>query len=227
MVGGLESTVIELKGSSCDELVNRAYAHEVYDNGNRELDPNDLEFARWVWANLFRVIAKYPHKGTRFDVPVDDFTGVIPLEELKRKCLAKEYVSRMRVPSIEREISVDDDEAVEDYAKERKCNKGWSFTLGRRTSPSQLCIYDKKAETEGVGVVMAPQWVRFESRFYGDRPKNSSPSSPRPIEARTRSARRNSSSGACRASSNSRRRGFLKTTPTKRTPGSHGRNSSP
>ena len=165
MVGGLETTVIELKGSSCDELVSRAYAVEVYDRGNRGIELDDPEFARKVWAILFKTIAKYPHKVTRFDVPVDDFTGVIPLEELKRKCLAKEYVSRMRVPSLEREISVEGDDAVDDYAKERKGSKGWSFTLGRRTSPSQLCIYDKKAETEGKGTVMAPQWVRFESRF--------------------------------------------------------------
>lgn len=168
-VGGCETSLIEMKGDTCRSFLLRAANHERFFKGNKDADADDPEFARKVWSNAFKTIAEFDGKVTRFDVPVDDFSGIVPLNELKLKCLRREYVSRMRKPSIEREVGVGDE--GEEFAKEVKSGKGWSFTLGKRTSPQQLCIYDKKAEIEagGNGVVFAPSWVRFESRFYGDR----------------------------------------------------------
>ena len=77
---------------------------------------------------------EFEGKVTRFDVPVDDFSGIVPLNELKLKCLRKEYVSRMRKPNIEREIDCGDEE--DEFAKEIKGGKGWSFTMGKRSLPS-------------------------------------------------------------------------------------------
>lgn len=171
-VQGMDTMLIELKGDSIRSLMRRAATHERYVNHNKDADENDPKFQRWVWCKIFAVIEKYPHRVTRIDVPTDDFSGIIPLEELKYKCLHKHYVSRMRKPSLEREVTDGESDEVEEYAKEHQNGKkGWSFTLGRRTSASQLCIYDKKAEMDasGAGIVLAAQWLRFESRFYKDR----------------------------------------------------------
>lgn len=168
-VGGCETSLIEMKGDTCRSFLMRAANHERFFKGNNDADADDPEFARKVWSNAFKAIMEFEGKVTRFDVPVDDFSGIVPLNELKLKCLRKEYVSRMRKPNIEREIDCGDEE--DEFAKEIKGGKGWSFTMGRRTSPQQVCIYDKKAEIEasGHGEVLAPSWVRYESRFYGDR----------------------------------------------------------
>lgn len=170
-VHGMDTMLIELKGDSIRSLMRRGATHERYISHNKDADENDPKFQRWVWCKIFAVIEKYPHRVTRIDVPTDDFSGIIPLEELKYKCLHKHYVSRMRKPSLEREVTDGESDEVEEYAKEHQNGKkGWSFTLGRRTSASQLCIYDKKAEMDasGAGIVLAAQWLRFESRFYKD-----------------------------------------------------------
>lgn len=178
-VHGMDTMLIELKGDSIRSLMRRGAAHERYISHNKDADENDPKFQRWVWCKIFAVIEKYPHRVTRIDVPTDDFSGIIPLEELKYKCLHKHYVSRMRKPSLEREVTDGESDEVEEYAKEHQNGKkGWSFTLGRRTSASQLCIYDKKAEMDasGAGIALAAQWLRFESRFYKETPKSCSQS---------------------------------------------------
>ena len=172
MSQGRETMLIELKGSGCDDLMVRAADHERFVNGDKNANPYDPAFQRKVWSRVFKVVMKHPHKVTRLDIPTDDISGIIPLDELKRKCACKEYVSRMRKPTTIRDSQNGQqiEGEIDDSAKEQTDGLGWTFEMGRRTSAQQLCIYDKREEfLRSGGIVNTPHWIRFEVRFYRDR----------------------------------------------------------
>lgn len=158
---GVETMLIEMKGDACERFLRRASYALTGSECNEE------EVAVKAWSAVFQFLLTLPHKVTRFDVPVDSLGDLIPLEELKEKCRNKVYTTRCRRKKEEKEILDGEDE--DSKTKQILDGLGWSYVLGTRESARQLCIYDKKAESEAHGcVVNVAFWIRFETRYYGD-----------------------------------------------------------
>lgn len=157
---GKDTWLLDMKGSACRHFEERvAAAH-----------PDDFGYSLdWqvtmAWDQLVHYILKIGGSCTRIDLPVDDFSGIVPFDGLKQRCEKRSYVSNMRtfslVPSFE-----DTDPGVFHLSRHKGVD-GWTFTMGSRET-CQLCIYDKKAEREvnAGAVVLVPSWIRYESRFY-------------------------------------------------------------
>ena len=161
---GLETSLIEMKGEACRRFEERAIWENYANTGI--LDRSD-GFIHRAWFNFFSLIAKLPHRVTRFDVPVDDISGLIPLSEIKAKVIEGALTSPLRKREHTQEL-IDGEIIGRGIVREQ--GLGWSYSLGGR-STQQLVIYDKKAEMEkkyGKGSVLLPSWVRYESRFYHD-----------------------------------------------------------
>lgn len=158
---GVETMLIEMKGDACERFLRRASYALTGSECNEE------EVAVKAWSAVFQFLLTLPHKVTRFDVPVDSLGDLIPLEELKEKCRNKVYTTRCRRKKEEKEILGGEDE--DSKTKQILDGLGWSYVLGTRESARQLCIYDKKVESEARGcVVNVASWIRFETRYYGD-----------------------------------------------------------
>lgn len=162
---GVENAFLELKGDSITKLIERAVTITKMVTGVYDDSP---AFEVKVISKLFEVIREVPHKVTRIDIPVDLFGGeVIPLAELKEKCIQKVFTTRAKRKKEEKEVI--EGEEADKVAKQVLDDPGWSFTIGSRNSPRQLCIYDKKAERERAGgYVHSDTWIRFETRYHGE-----------------------------------------------------------
>jgi phage replication initiation protein len=90
-------------------------------------------------------------KFTRIDVAADDFEGLLILELIRSKLIAKEFVSYAR------------------NVTEVKALQGIGHTLyfGSRESESFMRIYDKRAEQTNAGIELKFEgpWVRVEMEF--------------------------------------------------------------
>lgn len=162
---GAPTSLIEMKGEACRRFEERAKNAER-DNPNINVESN--AFITMIWARFFKAASEYLYKVTRFDVPVDDIGGLVPLEELKAKVLEGALTSPMRMRDTTRELG-EDEEGKRGTVREQ--GLGWSYALGGRTS-QQLTIYDKRAQMEkklGPGCVLIPHWVRYEVRYYKEK----------------------------------------------------------
>lgn len=162
---GSPTSLIEMKGEACRRFEERAKNAE---RDNPDVNVDSPAFITAIWARFFKEASEYVYKVTRFDVPVDDIGGLVPLEELKAKVLEGALTSPMRMRDTTRELG-EDEEGKRGTVREQ--NLGWSYALGGRTS-QQLTIYDKKAQMEkklGPGCVLIPHWVRYEVRYYKDK----------------------------------------------------------
>ncbi len=143
---GDETSLLELKGSSCREF--------------EELGGS--------WLSLFELISECNGHCTRIDIAIDDFSNAITISEIKEKIEKREYISRIRSLTLDNSIPIEEvlDNDDEQVAIRLSKNGGFTATLGGRSS-SQLCIYNKKAERLAHGYFVAfPYWIRYESRFY-------------------------------------------------------------
>ena len=173
---GQNTTVLELKGSGCREFEDRRY-YDSLDKGK----PNRFELIGKIWHDLFEFCLGLDSDGvcTRLDLPVDDFTNDIKIEEIKEKVAKKEYTTNMKkieeaTSHIEKdqyhnpfEYNEDYNNGLNDYISQIDSkNKGYSITFGNRTN-CQLCIYDKAAEQHNKDQSLdVKHWIRYESRFY-------------------------------------------------------------
>ena len=170
---GQNTTVLELKGSGCREFEDRR-AYQGLEEGN----PNRLDLISAIWLELFAYCIEMDGVCTRIDIPVDDFTNDIKIDEIKTKVERKEYTTKMK--KIEEASShIDKDQyspltynselngGLNDYVTMvNSKNKGYSITFGNRTNV-QLCIYDKAAEQHNKDQSLnVPHWIRYETRFY-------------------------------------------------------------
>ena len=168
---GQNTTVLELKGSGCREFEDRNI-WDLSKNGpvNKDSAINDM------WLELFDKCIELDGVCTRIDLPVDDFSGNITVDEIRTKVEKREYTTRMK--KIEESSSyVDKDIDIYDYnesnqglsdfySKTSSKNKGFSITFGNRSNV-QLCIYDKAAEQHNKDQSLeVNKWIRYESRFY-------------------------------------------------------------
>lgn len=139
-VEGEETSLLELKGSSCREFEER--------NGD--------------WLKLFDLVSNFRPHCTRIDVACDDLSNYITLKELKDKINCHNFTTKTRCLDIINGI-VDEDEVSKIRSSK---NEGYTATFGGNSS-SQLCIYNKKAERIAHGYsVISKSWLRFECRYY-------------------------------------------------------------
>ena len=168
---GQNTTVLELKGSGCREFEERNHWEQMsYGCIDR------LRTIGEMWLELFDACLQLGGVCTRIDMPVDDFTGNIRVDEIKTKVERKEYTTRMK--KIEEASSYidkdqyassccEDNKGLNDYVSMiNSKNKGYSITFGNRSNV-QLCIYDKAAEQHNKDQSLdVKSWIRFETRFY-------------------------------------------------------------
>ena len=168
---GEETSVLELKGSGCREFEERYYAL-----GPDFKTKSKEDVVREGWIKLFEECIALDGVCTRIDLPTDDFSGLITIEEIKGKIQAREYTTRMRKLELTNSNNEeDDDEGFKEPSKLDGINtirdaklSGYSATFGNRRHV-QLCIYDKKAEQLKKGLFKEiDSWIRYEVRYYHD-----------------------------------------------------------
>ena len=170
---GLNTILLEMKGSACRDFEERVLINTVYING--EISDRE-EINRKAWIELIEYCLNIGGICTRIDIPVDDFSGNITINEIKEKIKNREYITRMRhleiTDSGEDEIK---NEQIEDEIKSSLIGiptiidsklSGYCAIFGGRKS-TQLCIYDKKAEQKVKGFQLSvDNWIRYETRYY-------------------------------------------------------------
>ena len=108
-----------------------------------------------TWHEFFMFLLRLNGDFKRIDIAIDDYSGEeITLKELYRKIKNNLYTSSFKIPA--RPIGFID--------------SGFSLTFGSTKSPTQLCIYDKKAEQlQKRKQITEDYWVRYELRFRMER----------------------------------------------------------
>lgn len=90
---GLNTILLEMKGSACRDFEERVLINTVYVNG--EISDRE-EMNRKARIDLIEYCLKIGGICTRIDIPVDDFSGNITINEIKEKIKNREYITRMR-----------------------------------------------------------------------------------------------------------------------------------
>jgi len=158
---GNETGSLDISGHGLRAFEDRVLAEHV--GGTSSAKAYAMNAA---WYNFLREIVRLGGRCSRIDLPTDDTTGIVPFAQLKRKLEERCYTSRFRKCDFDQSFPVDD-EAVPVHS--RGClKKGYTVYLGTKAS-LELCIYDKKAQQEALGVrVVIPSWIRYEVRYYHD-----------------------------------------------------------
>ena len=169
---GQETSVLELKGSGCREFEERYYAL-----GPDFKSKSKEDVVRDGWIKLFEECLALDGTCTRIDLPTDDFSGLITIDEIRTKLQRREYTTRMRKLEVTNSNNeeADEDEGFKEPSKLDGINTvrdakltGFSATFGNRRHV-QLCIYDKKAEQLKKGLFKEiDSWIRYEVRYYHD-----------------------------------------------------------
>ena len=176
---GQETSLLEIKGSGCREF-EYLYLGKHKDKG--KVPKEDI--FREGWIKLLEECLALEGKCTRVDIPTDDYSGSISIDEIKAKVDKKEYATRMRKVD---KVHSNDEEDFDDEGFKRpdklrgvvstteSKQKGYSATFGNRDHV-QLCIYDKRAEQLNKGHdVDVDSWIRFEVRYYHENAENEIP----------------------------------------------------
>lgn len=156
---GDETCLLEIKGEGCREFEQRYYSHMllagvVYPRSRILVD---------AWAEFIKEAISLNAHCTRIDIPTDDFSGNITVDEIREKLSKGEYSTRLKRV---RTVKSGDLEAIENIEDEQLSKAGYSVTLGGNKH-MQLCIYDKLAERTNKGLKPdTDSWVRFEVRFF-------------------------------------------------------------
>ncbi|MCQ2975899.1 MAG: replication initiation factor domain-containing protein [Bacteroidales bacterium] len=169
---GEDTCVIELKGEGCRTFEENYYRKHYFNSDVVSKTESD----RLGWIELLEECKAQHGVCTRFDIPTDDLSGYITIDEIKEKIRKGEYSTKMR--RIEETSSYENkDDMLDPYSDQTSSlqksiriddskNKGYSCTIGTRNHV-QLCIYDKAAEQHNKGDFLNIQsWIRYEVRFY-------------------------------------------------------------
>ena len=178
--GDLETWILEMTGQGCREFEDRVLDQMPADHFRDPKETAKIEKAALHegWRKFLKAIIACGGIATRIDIPTDDTSGIIPLEELKVKIAQHAFVSSMRSLKIDtssdhpEEVPANEFDAPAHYQTSNK--GGWTATLGTRES-FQICIYNKKAEVEKHHpdwFVGSESWVRYEVRFYKKQARN-------------------------------------------------------
>ena len=163
---GQETSVLQMMGSGCREFEDRYY---VYDKDYGYIVRDDI--IRRGWLELFEELKKISGVCTRIDIPTDDMSGNISINEIKKKISNHEYTTRMKTMELtnsnDEQIMNSEDNKIQNVnvIKDSKV-AGYSATFGNRKR-LQLCIYDKAAEQHKKGNFLdVDNWIRYEVRYY-------------------------------------------------------------
>ena len=170
---GYHTSLLEMSGSGCREFEIR------YWRNHKDCGYYTKEYiVREGWIKLFEELMSMGGVCTRIDLPTDDFTGNVSMDELKAKLKAHEYTTRLRkfneTTSEEEEEHIEEGNIVETIGSPLPSNKtsqdskqaGYTATLGSREK-MQLCIYDKAIEQHNKGNFLDKEsWIRYEVRYY-------------------------------------------------------------
>lgn len=153
---------LELKGHSCRMFEQRC----INSSGLFAEDKDVNEIVNEGWLQLFNFIDDYRRKnnGTikfkRIDVALDDFIGIVSLEDIEKKIKAHRYVTRF----VSKDII--DSKSLDSIIRNK--NGGKSITFGSK-STKELQHYNKLEERKARGLnVSVDNWIRHELRHYGE-----------------------------------------------------------
>ena len=174
---GQATSLLEIKGQGCREF---EYLYYISHKDSRKDSKEDI--FREGWIKLLEECLALEGKCTRIDLPTDDYSGLISMDEIQSKIAKKEYATRMKkLEEIESNVEKEDDDdegfkrpdKLRGVVKTHKNKqKGYSATFGNRDHV-QLCIYDKKAEQTNKGnPVDSDYWIRYEVRYYHENAEN-------------------------------------------------------
>lgn len=103
------------------------------------------------WLGLIRTIYGSDDINiTRLDMAFDDHTGLLPIQEMRRALLAREYVSKAKIV----QVTIKDNRKTDII--------GETLEIGSRTSAMLIRIYDKAAER---GYGSDTHWIRVEMQM--------------------------------------------------------------
>ncbi len=159
---GESTTMLEMSGEGCRDYEDRYFSPLFM--ADQSLDRSEV--IRKAWIELIELCLKMNGECKRVDLPTDDFSGNITVDEIKKKVAHREYGTKLRAL----EVTDQKKEELEDVKtiKDSKLS-GYSATFGTRKS-LQLCIYDKLAERMSKGIdPRVETWIRYEVRFYHER----------------------------------------------------------
>lgn len=146
-----DSITLRLSGPESD-LGYRTCHLELKGEGCRDFERRNENKS---WCDFFLYLLRLNATFRRIDIAIDDYSGCeITLNEVYEKIKGNNYTSSFK--SIPKPIGFIDGE--------------FSITFGSTKSPTQLCIYNKKAEQLHRGKqVDEDYWVRYEIRYRLDR----------------------------------------------------------
>ncbi len=160
---GEETTMIEMSGEGCRDFEDRYFSRIFM----KDQTADRGKTIRKAWIELIEMCRSLDGTCKRIDLPTDDYSGDITVEDIKKKVALHEYSTQLRALEVTDQKGDGDLKDVK-TVRDSKLS-GYSATFGTRKS-LQLCIYDKLAERMSKGIdPHVESWMRFEVRFYHDR----------------------------------------------------------
>ena len=158
---GESTTMLEMSGEGCREFEDRYFSRLFMADDSIDR----TETVRKGWIELIELCLELAGECKRVDLPTDDFSGRITVDELKAKVAHHYYSTTLRALE-----TTDGKESLKDVKTVRDSKlSGYSATFGTRKS-LQLCIYDKLSERLASGIdPRVDSWIRYEVRFYHER----------------------------------------------------------
>lgn len=159
---GESTTMLELTGEGCRDFEDRYFSPLFM--ADQSIDREKT--IREAWTKLIELCLRMNGECKRVDLPTDDFSGKITVDEIKKKVARREYSTTLRALEVtdQKKGGLEDVKTVRDSKL-----SGYSATFGTRKS-LQLCIYDKLSERLAKGIdPKVGTWVRYEVRFYHER----------------------------------------------------------
>jgi len=112
-----------------------------------------LEHDRWEgWRAFLHQLFALGAIPKRIDIAYDDTSGLLSIEKMVKALEEREYTSRFS-------------EWGHRYGRNRKSLKANVLYIGSISSPSCVCVYDKRIEQIGKGEDDPGHWVRCELRL--------------------------------------------------------------
>ena len=153
---------LELKGHAC-----RMFEQRCINDANLIINHSDVnEIVNDGWLRLFEYLDDFrrKHPGVikfkRIDTTLDDFKGIVTLEEIEKKIKANRFITRF----VSKEVI--DSKSMDAIIREK--NGGKSITFGSK-STKELQHYNKLEERKARGYdVNLDFWCRHELRHYGE-----------------------------------------------------------
>lgn len=144
------SISIHYTPENAPQKYNSGVCVEMTGQGCREYET----FGRADWYQLFQACVLRDFNVTRFDLAFDDFSGIVPMDQVVQKAMFFHFVSLSKSVQILSDCSDGDPD-----------HRGYSVYHGSRSSDVSIRIYDKRAERKRWDL---EHWVRVELQLRHD-----------------------------------------------------------